>query len=123
LRVSGALGRRRDPRDRCRQELEHLKIVALLCLLAAGNLAFHIEAHVQGLALYSTRLGIMTVVMLIMVIGGLIIPSFTLNWLMRQAPDRLPVPFGRFDVACVVLSGASLALWVVEPATKPLERR
>ena len=85
----------------------NLKIVALLGLLAAGNLAFHVEAHFEGIALYATRFGIAVVIMLIMVVGGRIVPSFTRNWLMRRGPGRLPTPFGRFDLACLVLSGAS----------------
>jgi uncharacterized protein involved in response to NO len=97
----------------------NLKIVALLCLLAAGNLGFHLEAHFEGLAVYSTRLSIAAVLILIMVIGGRIIPSFTRNWLMRQEPGRLPAPFGRFDIACLALSGASLALWIVVPEGEP----
>lgn len=97
----------------------NLKIVALLCLLAAGNLGFHLEAHFEGLALYSTRLGIAAVLILIMVVGGRIIPSFTRNWLMRQKPGRLPSPFGRFDIACLALSGGSLALWTVVPDGQP----
>lgn len=97
----------------------NLKIVALLSLLGAGNLGFHLEAHFEGLALYSTRLGIAAVLILIMVIGGRIIPSFTRNWLMRREPGRLPAPFGGFDVVCLALSGASLALWVVAPEGPP----
>ena len=97
----------------------NLKIVALLCLLAAGNLGFHLEAHFEGLAFYSTRLGIAAVLILIMVVGGRIIPSFTRNWLMRQKPGRLPSPFGRFDIACLALSGGSLALWTVVPDGQP----
>jgi len=97
----------------------NIRIVALLGLLAAGNVAFHLEAHFEGVALYSTRLGIGAVVTLIMVVGGRIIPSFTRNWLMRQAPGHLPAPLGRFDIACIVLSGASLALWVAEPDGMP----
>lgn len=97
----------------------NLKIVGLLCLLAAGNLGFHLEAHYEGLALYSTRLGIAAVLILIMVIGGRIIPSFTRNWLLRREPGRLPAPFGHFDTACLVLSGAALALWIVEPDGQP----
>lgn len=93
----------------------NLKIVALLSLLGAGNLGFHLEAHFEGLAVYSTRLGIGTVLVLIMVIGGRIIPSFTRNWLMRREPGRLPTPFGDFDLFCLLLSGAGLALWVVVP--------
>ena len=69
--------------------------------------------------LYSSRLGIAAVLILIMVVGGRIIPSFTRNWLMRREPGRLPAPFGRFDIACIVLSGAGLALWVVMPEGAP----
>ncbi|MBI3197195.1 MAG: NnrS family protein [Rhodospirillales bacterium] len=97
----------------------NLKIVALLCLLAIGNLGFHLEAHFEGLALYSTRLGIAAVLILIMVIGGRIIPSFTRNWLMRRDPGRLPAPFGGFDIACLVVSAASLALWIAAPDGPP----
>jgi uncharacterized protein involved in response to NO len=93
----------------------NLKIAALLGLLAAGNLAFHLEAHFEGVAIYATRIGIAVVMMLIMVIGGRIIPSFTRNWLMRQKPGHLPAPFDRFDVACLALSGIGLAAWVIAP--------
>ncbi|MDP1909440.1 MAG: NnrS family protein [Hyphomicrobium sp.] len=98
---------------------KNLKIVALLGLLAAGNLGFHVEAHFEGIALYSSRLGIAAVLILIMVVGGRIIPSFTRNWLMRRGPGRLPAPFGRFDIACIALSSAGLALWVVMPEEAP----
>lgn len=98
---------------------QNLKIVALLGLLTAGNLGFHLEAHFEGVALYSSRIGIAAVLILIMVVGGRIIPSFTRNWLMRRQPGRLPIPFGRFDTACIVLSGIGLALWVVIPEEAP----
>ena len=94
----------------------NLKVVGLLALLGLANLGFHLEAHYEGIALYATRLGIAVVIMLIMVIGGRIIPSFTRNWLMRQTPGRLPAPFGRFDLTCLVLSGLALLLWIAEPA-------
>lgn len=93
----------------------NLKIAALLGLLAAGNMGFHLEAHFTGIALYATRLGIAVVLMLIMVIGGRIIPSFTRNWLLRRQPGRLPSAFDRFDIACLVLSCAALAAWIVMP--------
>jgi uncharacterized protein involved in response to NO len=93
----------------------NLKIVALLGLLGVANLVFHLEAHFQGVALYSKRLGIAVVLMLIMVIGGRIIPSFTRNWLMMRPAGRMPAPFGRFDQGCIVLSGCCLALWTIVP--------
>jgi uncharacterized protein involved in response to NO len=97
----------------------NLKIVALLGLLAIDNLAFHLEAHFDGIAAYSTRLAIAVVLTMIMVIGGRIIPSFTRNWLMRQAPGRLPAPFGSHDEECLVLSVCALMLWVFAPNEVP----
>jgi uncharacterized protein involved in response to NO len=93
----------------------NLKIVVLLSLLGVANIAFHLEAHFNDIALYSTRLAIAVVMMLIMVIGGRIIPSFTRNWLARQSSGRLPAPFGRFDQGCLVVSVGSLVLWIAVP--------
>src|SRR5438445_3035770 len=94
---------------------DNLKIVAIISLLAAGNLAFHLEAHFAGLAEYAARGGIAVVITLIALIGGRIIPSFTRNWLARQAPGRMPAPFGRFDVATVGVSALVLLFWVSHP--------
>ncbi len=94
---------------------DNLKIVAIISLLAAGNLAFHLEAHFAGLAQYATRGGIAVVITLIALIGGRIIPSFTRNWLARQAPGRMPAPFGRFDAATVGVSALVLLFWVARP--------
>ena len=56
--------------------------------------------------------------LLLAVIGGRIIPSFTRNWLARENPGRLPAPFARFDVAVIGLSAATLALWIAQPVGK-----
>lgn len=93
----------------------NLKVVGLLGLLTLGNLTFHIEAFVRGTAEYGIRAGIGGTVLLIMLIGGRIVPSFTRNWLARMNPGRLPVPFGRYDVASLALGGLALAAWVVGP--------
>lgn len=97
----------------------NLKVVALIALLLVGNIAFHLEAHFNGMADYGIRAGIAVVVMLIVLIGGRIIPSFTRNWLARENPGRMPIPFGRFDVAVVVLSVLALFVWVVLPDGRP----
>jgi len=97
----------------------NLKVVALLGLLAAANLGFHFEAHIAGQADYATRGAVAIVLLLIMAIAGRLIPNFTRNWLMQRPPGRLPAPFGRFDAACMIVSVAGLAFWVVEPAGVP----
>jgi uncharacterized protein involved in response to NO len=93
----------------------NLRVVGLVTLLLAGNIAFHIEAHVRGTAEYGARAGIGAVVLLIVVIGGRIVPSFTRNWLTRENPGRLPVPFARFDVVTMAVTAAALVLWIVQP--------
>ena len=72
----------------------NLRVIVMVTLLLAGNVAFHLEAHFNGSAEYGARIGIAAVVLLLAVIGGRIIPSFTRNWLARENPGRLPVPFG-----------------------------
>jgi len=94
----------------------NLKVVGIISLLAAANIAFHVEAHLDGVADYSTRAGIALVVTLICVIGGRIVPSFTRNWLARREPGRLPVPFGRFDAVAMTVGVSAMVAWVAAPS-------
>ena len=55
------------------------------------------------------------VVLLISLIGGRIVPSFTRNWLVRENPGRLPVPFGRFDIDRRRHRRGGAGGWVVGP--------
>ncbi len=93
----------------------NLSIVALVSVLLAGNVMFHLEARFNGTAEISIRLGIAVVVLLISLIGGRIIPSFTRNWLVKENPGRLPVPFSRFDRLTIAVGTMALAVWVVLP--------
>jgi uncharacterized protein involved in response to NO len=94
----------------------NLKVVAMLSVLLLGNVAFHLEARLNGMADIGIRIGIAGIVVLIIVIGGRIIPSFTRNWLARRAEGRMPAPPGRFDFTVAIASAAALALWVRQPA-------
>ena len=93
----------------------NLKVLIVLGLLLAGNLTFHVEAHVRGTAEYGVRIGIAAIVMLIMLIGGRIVPSFTRSWLSRENPGRLPVSFNQFDVLSIAIAGAALVAWCIAP--------
>lgn len=93
----------------------NLKVLIPISILGLGNAAFHVEAHIFGAADYGIRAGIAGILVLIMIIGGRLIPSFTRNWLARENPGRLPVPFGRFDATVITLSAAVLTVWIVEP--------
>jgi uncharacterized protein involved in response to NO len=93
----------------------NLRLLAVLGIFAAGNISFHAEAHMAGGVEYGTRLGIAAAVMLITIVGGRIVPSFTRNWLARLNPGRLPVPFGRFDILSIAATAAALLLWILAP--------
>jgi uncharacterized protein involved in response to NO len=93
----------------------NLKVVAILGLFAATNILFHAEVIATGVADQAARAASALVLILIMLIGGRIIPSFTRNWLVKQGVTRLPVPFGRFDAISIVVAAAALVSWVAAP--------
>lgn len=98
------------------RNLGNLKVLALVGLLLTGNAAFHAEANLMnGGNGYGIRIGIGGAVLLITLIGGRIIPSFTRNWLARQSPGRLPIPFGPFDVASLAIGALAIACWIAYP--------
>lgn len=97
------------------QNWRNLKVIVPVSTLLAANIVFHLEAHFAGSADIGRRLGIAVGIVLIMIIGGRIIPSFTRNWLVRANPGRLPVPFGRFDAVTIAASALALGLWSVVP--------
>jgi len=95
----------------------NLKPLALVGLLAAANIAFHVEVLSTGAPNVASRLGIAALIGLIMLIGGRIVPSFTRNWLSRTGSERLPASFGSFDIAALLFSGVALFLWILWPTS------
>lgn len=93
----------------------NLKVLIPLAVLFVANFCFHLEAHMNGASDISRRLGLTAGILLIMIIGGRIIPSFTRNWLARENPGRLPAPFDRFDAAAIAVSAAALLAWCCFP--------
>lgn len=92
-------------------------MLAALGLLFAGNALVHLYAlGVAGTDALGLRLGIATLLMLIGLVGGRIIPSFTGNWLKKERIDSsLPTPFGRYDRATLAVTGLALLAWVAAP--------
>jgi uncharacterized protein involved in response to NO len=96
----------------------NLKVLMPAALLATANLVFHLEAHFNGSSDLSRRLGFSAILILIMIIGGRIVPSFTRNWLARENPGRLPIPFNRFDLATMSVAVLALGAWTIAPDGK-----
>ncbi len=97
---------------------KNLIVLAMLSVFTIANLWFHIEAAqgtfaAQGVGM---RLGIASVLLMISVIGGRIIPSFTRNWMVKKKLTDLPIPpMQRFDKITLALTVVALALWVCLP--------
>jgi len=93
----------------------NLVVLVPVTVLATANMYFHYEAAVSGQADIARRIGLGTIVLLITIIGGRIVPSFTRNWLARENPGRLPASLGRFDAVTILLTAAALLSWSFLP--------
>ena len=96
----------------------NLIVLAMLGVFIIGNALFHWEAALGGYAAqgYGLRLGLGAGVMMIAVIGGRVVPSFTRNWLVKRSGKILPVaPMQRFDKVALVVLALALVLWVAWP--------
>lgn len=92
----------------------NLKVLVILTLLLAADLGYHVEIALQGQPAHAQRAAIAAMVMLVGLIGGRIVPSFTLNRL-RPRGGRLPAPFGTPDAAAMIAGGAALVAWTLRP--------
>ncbi|MDZ7711455.1 MAG: NnrS family protein [Roseovarius sp.] len=96
----------------------NLIVLAMLGAFIIGNALFHWEAATGDYAAqgYGLRLGLGAGIMMIAVIGGRVVPSFTRNWLVKRRSATLPVPpMQTFDKAALIALLVALVLWVTLP--------
>lgn len=99
----------------------NLIVLGMLAVFVFANALFHWEAvrgdyAAQG---YGLRLGLGAGVMMIAVIGGRIVPSFTRNWLVKRRSIALPAaPMQSFDKGALAALLVALVLWVALPLEK-----
>jgi uncharacterized protein involved in response to NO len=96
----------------------NLIVLGMLAVFGMANAIFHWEAATVGNAAqgYGLRLGLGAGLMMVAVIGGRIVPSFTRNWLVKRGVGRLPTPpMRRFDKVALMLLLAALLLWGLWP--------
>jgi len=94
-----------------------LKILGGIAALALANIGFHTLIATGGDVGLANRLAVSAYVMLVSIMGGRVVPSFTRNWLSKHHVDRLPVSYNRFDALVLLVSLAALTLWVLMPGT------
>jgi uncharacterized protein involved in response to NO len=98
----------------------NLMTLAILLVFALGNGLFHWEAMQGGYPAngIGLRIALGAAIMMIGVIGGRVVPSFTRNWLVRRGVTRLPVPpMQHFDKLSLLVLALALLLWVGWPAS------
>ncbi|MBL0935451.1 MAG: NnrS family protein [Rhizobiaceae bacterium] len=96
----------------------NLIVIAFVILLFIANALFHASVISGASADLALRLAIATLVMLIVLIGGRIVPSFTRNWLVKRGA-KLPAVFGTVDRIAMAVSVPALIVWVVQPFGVP----
>jgi uncharacterized protein involved in response to NO len=92
-------------------------VVGIVVLFALVDACDYIAA--AGLVAHETvpsRAAVALVVVLISVIGGRVIPSFTRNWMTKKGfTEGLPTQPSRFDLATIAVTALSLACWLAFP--------
>jgi uncharacterized protein involved in response to NO len=94
----------------------NLPLVAAVTLFFLCNVLIHLETlGVIDSGGRAQKLPIAVIIVLISLIGGRIIPSFSRNWLARRGVERLPQGFGSFDKLTIAVTLVALAWWAVAP--------
>lgn len=92
-----------------------LKVLGGLFALSLANGLFHVAAVGGHHDHLSMRLAVAAYVVLVTIVGGRILPSFTRNWLAKSGRTDFPVPYNRFDSAAILCGVAALAGWTFAP--------
>jgi uncharacterized protein involved in response to NO len=98
----------------------NLPIVLLVLLFGAANAADHAAAAGRFADdAIGVRAAISLVVVMISLVGGRIVPSFTRNWLAKHGvKEGLPGQPGRYDLATIGVSAAALLAWTAAPSSQ-----
>lgn len=94
---------------------KNLKILAGLAMLSVANIGFHLSVAVGAETALASRATVSVYILLIALVGGRIVPSFTRNWLARAGAHKLPTPFDRVDVVSITALLAALISWTILP--------
>ena len=99
----------------------NLPMVAPVTVLAIADLLMQLEAAGIGAPPgLGWRLGLAGVIVLISVVGGRVIPSFTHNWLAKRPHARLPVTTKAVEHAALGTLHTGMIGWAFVPDFRPV---
>ncbi|MDP1631224.1 MAG: NnrS family protein [Caulobacter sp.] len=92
----------------------NLPVCVLISVMALGNIAFHVGVQFSDPRV-GERVALGVAVVLITLIGGRIVPSFTRNWMKGRGITALPAESGRFDQGVMAITIIAAAAWAAFP--------
>ena len=94
----------------------NLPVVGLIFMFGLVNAADYLGAAGFIDPNHAWKCAVALVIILISLIGGRIVPSFTRNWLVKQGQrEGLPVQPTRFDLAVIAVTALAFLGWVAAP--------
>ena len=87
----------------------------LISLYAGANILFHLRALSVTSTDLPERIGLSLVMMLLVLIGGRVIPNFTEEFLADSDRSERPASFSYYDGLSILLVGTAVVTWIVQP--------
>ncbi|HFC05030.1 MAG TPA: NnrS family protein [Rhizobiales bacterium] len=92
---------------------KNVPVCVIISLLALANITFHVLWLSDDSTAFPERLGLGVIAILITLIGGRIVPSFTRNWMMRNKIMPMPTGFDKVDKAGLAIAVVAIVSWIV----------
>lgn len=97
------------------KNVKNIPICIIISLLALSNIAFHYMSLNDISTAFAERMGLGMIAILISLIGGRIVPSFTRNWMVNQKLTPLPITFDNIDKFGLAIGVSAILSWVGWP--------
>ncbi len=99
------------------RNFKNMRVLAVIAVLALFDGLFT-GACLDVVALDAALLyqtAILTIILLISLIGGRVIPAFTRNWMQREQINApMPAQFGRFDMVCLASVVVCILMGIIQ---------
>jgi uncharacterized protein involved in response to NO len=93
----------------------NLPVVLLIALFGLADLISFLPDWTPIDPLIGARFALAVAAVLISLIGGRIVPSFTRNWLLKTKGEPLPAPFGIMDKLGIAATALAMLDWTWAP--------
>lgn len=95
-------------------------VLLAIALLLVANALFHLDAaEIAATGDIAVRLALSVMAMLVALIGGRVVPSFTRNWFAKNDGPDIAAPMTVFDRVTLAVSVIVLCIWVVVGDSTP----